>query len=53
VAERCAFELRWYHGMTWPEAAVVLNMSEATVKRHWQAARERLRSLLNTDGIKF
>src|SRR5262245_37414340 len=53
VAERCAFELHWYHGMTWPEAAAVLNMSEATVKRHWRAARNRLESILKPDGTEF
>jgi RNA polymerase sigma factor (sigma-70 family) len=53
VAERCAFELHWYHGMTWPQAAAVLNMSEATVKRHWRAARLRLQSLLKPDGTEF
>jgi RNA polymerase sigma-70 factor (ECF subfamily) len=49
TAERCAFELRWYHGMTWAEAAAVLNVSEATIKRHWQSARERLQAVLGPD----
>ena len=42
AAERCVFELRWYHGLTWAEAAAVLNMSEATVKRRWQDAQRLL-----------
>jgi RNA polymerase sigma-70 factor (ECF subfamily) len=49
AAERCAFELRWYHGMTWAEAATVMNVSEATIKRHWQSARERLQEVLGPD----
>jgi len=49
AAERCAFELRWYHGMAWSEAAAVLNVSEATIKRHWQSARERLQAVLGAD----
>jgi RNA polymerase sigma-70 factor (ECF subfamily) len=49
TSERCAFELRWYHGMTWSEAASVLNISEATVKRYWQSARERLHAVLGPD----
>jgi DNA-directed RNA polymerase specialized sigma24 family protein len=43
------FELRWYHGLTWSEAAAVLNVSEATVKRRWLDARLRLRDLLSFD----
>jgi RNA polymerase sigma-70 factor (ECF subfamily) len=45
--EREVFGLLWYHGMTQPEAATVLNVSEATLKRWWLSARltlqERLR----------
>jgi RNA polymerase sigma-70 factor (ECF subfamily) len=53
VAERCVFELRWYHGMTWRETAAVLNMSEATARRHWLTARLRLRERLtfNLDAL--
>jgi RNA polymerase sigma-70 factor (ECF subfamily) len=47
AAERCVFELRWYHGLSWAEAAEVLNMSEATVKRRWQDARRLLREWLS------
>jgi DNA-binding CsgD family transcriptional regulator len=36
--------------MTWNETADVLNMSPATVKRHWVNARIRLKSVLNLDG---
>jgi RNA polymerase sigma-70 factor (ECF subfamily) len=49
AAERCVFELRWYHGLTWPEVAAVLNLSEATVKRHWVNARLLLRERLTFD----
>jgi DNA-directed RNA polymerase specialized sigma24 family protein len=49
VAERCVFELRWYHGLTWPEAAAVVNMSVATVKRHWVDACLILREQLTFD----
>ncbi len=53
AAERCVFELRWYHGLTWAEAAAVLNLSEATVKRRWLDARLRLRDLLKFDLDDF
>lgn len=32
-------ELRFFGGLTVEETAVALNISQATVKRHWQAAR--------------
>lgn len=53
VAERCVFELRWYHGMTWAEVAGVLTVSEATAKRHWLAARLHLRAKMQFDGDSF
>lgn len=49
VAERCAFELRWYHDMSWLEIASILNMSESSVRRHWVNARLRLQSVLKLD----
>jgi RNA polymerase sigma factor (sigma-70 family) len=47
--ERNLFDLIWYHGMTQAEAALVLNLSEAKVKRLWAAARERMKKLLGKD----
>jgi RNA polymerase sigma factor (sigma-70 family) len=44
--ERAVFELLWYQGLTQPEAAGVLGVSEATVKRRWLAARVRLQGVL-------
>jgi RNA polymerase sigma-70 factor (ECF subfamily) len=40
--ERVVFDLLWYQGLTRAEAAAVLGVSEATVKRRWLAARLRL-----------
>jgi RNA polymerase sigma-70 factor (ECF subfamily) len=44
--EREAFELLWYQGLTQDEAAHLLGVSEATVKRRWTAARLRLGAAL-------
>jgi RNA polymerase sigma factor (sigma-70 family) len=40
--ERAVFELLWYQGLTQAEAATLLEVSEATVKRRWVAARALL-----------
>ena len=37
--ERTCFDLIWYQGLTQPEAADVLGISERTMKRRWLAAR--------------
>ncbi len=37
--QREVFNLLWYEGLTQPEAAAVLGISLATLKRRWQAAR--------------
>lgn len=37
--EREVFGLLWYEGLTQPEAASILGVSLATVKRRWQSAR--------------
>jgi DNA-directed RNA polymerase specialized sigma24 family protein len=37
--QRDVFNLLWYDGLTQPEAASVLGISLATVKRRWQEAR--------------
>jgi RNA polymerase sigma-70 factor (ECF subfamily) len=44
--ERATVDLLWYHGMTQEEAAGVLNISLASLKRHWMAARLRLQDYL-------
>lgn len=38
-AQREVFDLLWYKGLPQPEAAEVLGVSLATLKRRWQAAR--------------
>lgn len=43
-------ELRFFAGQTLEETATSLGISLATVKRDWEAARERLRQLLLTPG---
>jgi len=40
--QRDVVGLLWYEGLSQPEAAAVLSVSLATVKRRWQAARLRL-----------
>jgi RNA polymerase sigma-70 factor (ECF subfamily) len=40
--EREVFDLLFYQGLSQAEAAVVLDASERTIKRRWQAARLRL-----------
>jgi RNA polymerase sigma-70 factor (ECF subfamily) len=37
--DRDVFDLLWYEGLTQPEAAEVLGISLATLKRRWQSAR--------------
>ena len=37
--QRDVVSLLWYEGLTQPEAAELLNISLATLKRRWQAAR--------------
>jgi len=45
--EREVVALLWYEGLSQPEAAEVLGISHATLKRRWQAARLRLYELLD------
>lgn len=45
-------QLVWYEGLTQPQAAVVLDISVATLKRRWQAARLRLSELLEDWSIE-
>lgn len=40
--EREVFNLLWYEGLSQEEAALVLGMSERTLRRRWQDARVRL-----------
>ena len=42
AVEREAFDLLFYQGLSQEQAAVLLNVSERTIKRRWQAARLRL-----------
>jgi RNA polymerase sigma factor (TIGR02999 family) len=39
-------EMRFFGGMTTPELARALDLSESTVERHWRVARAWLRSEL-------
>lgn len=45
--EREVFDLMWYHGLTQPEVAGVLDISLRTVKRRWQRTRLLLHGHLN------
>ena len=40
--QREVFDLLYYHGVTQPEAAQVLGMSERTLKRRWQETRQAM-----------
>ena len=44
--EREVFDLLWYQGLSQAEAAKLLNVSERTIKRRWQAARLKLHEAL-------
>ena len=44
--ERAVFDLIWYQGLSQAEAAELLNVSERTIKRRWQAARLKLHEAL-------
>jgi RNA polymerase sigma factor (sigma-70 family) len=44
--EREVFDLVWYQGLSQAEAAELLNVSERTIKRRWQAARLKLHEAL-------
>ncbi len=44
--EREVVQLVWYEGLKQPEAAAILGVSLATLKRRWQSARLRLSELL-------
>jgi RNA polymerase sigma-70 factor (ECF subfamily) len=44
--EREVFDLLYYQGLSQPEAAAVLGVSESTVKRRWQSARLALHEAL-------
>jgi RNA polymerase sigma-70 factor (ECF subfamily) len=46
VEEREAFDLVWYQGVSQPKAAVLLGVSEPTLKRRWWSARRRLHEAL-------
>jgi RNA polymerase sigma-70 factor (ECF subfamily) len=44
--EREVFDLLWYQELTQAEAAGLLGISEATLKRRWLSARRRLHDML-------
>jgi RNA polymerase sigma-70 factor (ECF subfamily) len=44
--DREVFNLRWYLGMNQSEAAAVLGVSHATIRKRWLAARLRLQEFL-------
>ena len=46
VEEREAVNLIWYQELSQEEAAKILNTSVRTIKRRWQAAREKLYDVL-------
>jgi len=46
VEERETFDLLFYQGLSQAEAATLLDISERTIKRRWQAARLRLAETL-------
>lgn len=50
--EREVVNLLWYEEMSQPEAAEVLGISLATVKRRWQSARIRLSETLERDAFQ-
>ena len=47
--QREVFDLLWYEGLTQPDAAEVLGVSLATLKRRWQSARIALHEALQSD----
>jgi RNA polymerase sigma-70 factor (ECF subfamily) len=49
--ERTAFDLLWYQGLAQEEAAAVLGISLATLKRRWLAARLRLQDTFGAGGV--
>jgi RNA polymerase sigma factor (sigma-70 family) len=44
--EKRTFELLWYHGLTQPEAAEVLGVSDRQLRRYWNSARLNMKSKL-------
>lgn len=49
--QQAVVELVWYEGMSQPEASMVLEISLATLKRRWQAARLQLSEQLKSHWI--
>jgi len=50
--QRDVVGLLWYEGLSQPEAAAVLDISLATLKRRWQAARLALYEVLKRHGLE-
>lgn len=48
--QREVFNLLWYEGLTQPEAAEVLGLSLATLKRRWQSARINLHGAMRGES---
>jgi len=44
--ERLMFDLLWYQGLTQPEAALIMQVPERTLRRRWRAARLSLDSII-------
>lgn len=44
--EQALFDLLWYQGLSQPQAAAILGVSERTVRRKWRTARARVLSTL-------
>jgi RNA polymerase sigma factor (sigma-70 family) len=47
--EREVFDLLWYQGLSQADAASVLQVSERTIKRRWQAARLKMHEAMKGD----
>jgi DNA-directed RNA polymerase specialized sigma24 family protein len=40
--ERAVVDLLYFHGLSQPEAALILGVAERTVRRHWTVAKVKL-----------
>src|SRR5262245_45475901 len=47
--EREVFQLLWYHGLSQAEVAVLLEVTDRTIRRRWRSARVRLYQALAGD----
>lgn len=44
--ERATFDLLWYQGLSQPQAATLLDLSERTIRRRWRTGRARVLATL-------